>query len=116
MMKNSTRGASGGHFSATGYFHCADSHWNSPSPPHLTAMASTLVQMELLLDRPVVNLAALAEVVQSDITLASQLLRLVNIDRHPDDSILCIDTCLVELGIIWLLEMVRELPVCTQER
>jgi c-di-GMP-related signal transduction protein len=115
MMKNSTRGAGDGHFSAAGYFHCSDSQWNSPSLPHLTALASTLAQIELLLDRPVVDLAALAEVVESDIILTSQLLRLVNIDRHPDDSILRIEDCLVELGITWLLAMVRELPVSTQD-
>jgi len=82
--------------------------------PHLTALPSTLAQLELLLDRPVVDLAALADLVQSDSVLASQLLRLVNIDRHPDDFILRIEYCLVELGITWLLAMVRELPVSTQ--
>ena len=113
-MKNGTRG-SGAAFSAAGYFHCSDSQWNSPCLPHLTALASTLAQMELLLDRPVVDLAALAYVVQSDISLTAQLLRFVNIDRHPDDSIRRIDECLIELGITWLLEMVRELPVSTQD-
>jgi len=111
-MKNGNLGANG--FPAAGYFHCSDSNWNSPCLPHLTALPSTLAQLELLLDRPVVDLAALADVVQSDIVLASQLLRLVNIDRHPDDSIMRIDDCLVELGITWLLAMVRELPVSTQ--
>jgi hypothetical protein len=115
MMKDGTRGTGGGHFSAAGYFHCSDRQWNSPCPPHLTALASTLAQLELLLDRPVVDLAALSEVVQSDNVLASQLLRLVNVDRHPDDSILCIEDCLVDLGITWLLAMVRELPVSTQD-
>jgi len=112
-MKNGNHGATGG-FSAAGYFHCSDSNWNTPCLPHLTALPSTLAQLELLLDRPVVDLAALADLVQSDSVLASQLLRLVNIDRHPDDFILRIEYCLVELGITWLLAMVRELPVSTQ--
>jgi c-di-GMP-related signal transduction protein len=115
MMKNGTRGAGDGRFSAAGYFHCSDSEWNNPCPPHLTALVSTLAEMELLLDRPVVDLAALARVVENDIVLASQLLRLVNIDRHPEDSILRISDCLVELGIAWLLAIVRELPVSTQD-
>jgi HDOD domain len=115
MLKNGMRGAAGGYFSAAGYFHCSDSEWNSPCPPHLTALPSTLAQMELLLDRPVVDLAALSQVVQSDMILSSQLLRLVNIDRHPDDSILRIEDCLIELGITWLLAMVRELPVSAQD-
>ena len=113
MMKNGIHGVGTGGFSAAGYLYCSDSNWNSPCLPHLTALPSTLAQLELLLDRPVVDLAALASVVQSDIVFASQLLRLVNIDRHPDDSILRIDDCLVELGITWLLAMVRELPVST---
>jgi hypothetical protein len=114
MMKNGTHG-SASNVPGMGYYHCSDSQWNSPSLPHLTALPSTLAQMELLLDRPVVDLAALAEVVQSDDVLASQLLRLVNIDRHPDDRLLRIDECLIELGISWLLAIVRELPVSTQD-
>src|SRR5258708_4209412 len=114
MMKNGTNG-SGCNVLGMGYYHCSDSQWNSPSLPHLTAQPATLAQMELLLDRPVVDLGALGEVVQSDDLLASQLLRLVNIDRHPEDRILRIDECLVELGVSWLLAIVRELPLSTQD-
>ena len=69
---------------ATRRFHDTDESWNSRCLPHLTALPSTLAQMELLLNVPVVDLYVLSDVVNSDAGFASQLLQLSNLDRHPE--------------------------------
>jgi hypothetical protein len=115
MMTNGTIGSGSGSHSANAYPHGSCSSWNNCCLPHLTALASTLLQMELLLDCPVLDLYALAKVVQRDTGLATQLLQLANADRHPEDHMLSIEDCLLDLGIRWLLAIVRELPLSTQE-
>jgi hypothetical protein len=93
----------------------ADPTWNSRCLPHLTAMPSTLAQMELLLNVPVVDLYVLSDVVNRDSSFASQLLQLSNLDRHPEAHFLRIEDCLVDLGIDWLLAVVSQVPLTPQE-
>src|SRR5450755_847876 len=114
MLKGAQFGSGGGKSSASGYPRRSEGNWKARCLPHLTALPVTLLQMELLLDCPVVDLDALAEVVQHDSGFTAQLLGLANADRHPDDHLLRIEDCLVDLGIFWLLAMVRDLPVSTQ--
>jgi len=90
--------------------------WATPHLPRLTPLTSTLVEMELLLNAPPVDLLALARVVQKDVVLACQLLRLVNADRHPQEYLLRIEDCLVDVGIDWLLALVEEVPLSPRER
>ncbi len=91
-----------------------ESAYDSRGLPHLMALPATLVQMELLLNDPVVDLHALAEVVSKDLAFTIQLLRLSNMDRHPENYFLRIEDCLVDLGIDWLLTLVREAPLSLQ--
>jgi hypothetical protein len=114
MLKNIHFGSGRGKHSTFGYPQRSLGNWKARCLPHLTALPVTLLQMELLLDCPVVDLDALAEVVQHDSEFTAQLLELANADRHPDDHLLRIEDCLVDLGIFWLLAMVRDLPVSTQ--
>jgi HD-like signal output (HDOD) protein len=99
----------------SGFVRATARNWRVRCLPHLTALPLTLLQMELLLDSPVVDLRTLAEVVQRDTGLATQLLQLANADRHPEEYMLRIEDCLVDLGISWLLAVVRELPVSAQD-
>jgi HD-like signal output (HDOD) protein len=81
--------------------------WNASCLPGVAALPSTLVRIELLLNEPIIDLQALADVVMQDTNLAFQLQHLSNADRHPDNHLLRIEECLVDLGIDWLLAMVR---------
>ncbi len=100
---------------ATRRFHDTDESWNSRCLPHLTALPSTLAQMELLLNVPVVDLYVLSDVVNSDAGFASQLLQLSNLDRHPEAHFVRIEDCLVDLGVDWLLAVVSQVPLTTQD-
>jgi HDOD domain len=91
-----------------------DGDWNTRCQPRLTALPATLVQMELLLSDPVVDLCTLAEVVTKDTVLAGQLLRMSNIDRRYEERFLRVEDCLVDLGIDWLLAVVRDVPLSSQ--
>jgi len=90
---------------------CPGDSWTTSQLPRLTPLTSTLVEMELLLNAPPVDLLALARVVQKDVVLATQLLRLANTDRHPQEYLLRIEDCLVDVGIDWLLALVEEVPL-----
>ena len=90
---------------------CSGDTWSASQLPRLTPLTSTLVEMELLLNAPPVDLLALARVVQKDLVLATQLLRLANTDRHPQEYLLRIEDCLVDVGIDWLLALVEEVPL-----
>ena len=78
--------------------------------PGLPALPLTLAEMELLLQGPVADLGAIAEVAKRDASLTAQLLRLANRDREESDRLYRIETCLVQLGISVLRELVRETP------
>lgn len=93
----------------------SDPSWNSRCLPHLTAMPTTLAQMELLLNVPVIDLYVLSDVVNRDSSFAAQLLQLSNIDRHPESHFVRIEDCLVDLGIDWLLAVVSQVPLTPQE-
>jgi hypothetical protein len=93
----------------------ADAAWNSRCLPHLTALPSTLAQMELLLHVPVVDLQMLSDVVREDSGFAAQLLQLSNVDRHPEAHFLRIEDCLVDLGVDWLLAVVSQVPLTPLE-
>ncbi|HTR67811.1 MAG TPA: HDOD domain-containing protein [Terriglobales bacterium] len=108
------RGA--GSFPSPGYSQCPGAFWTTQYLPRLTPLKSTLVEMELLLNAPPVDLFSLAQVVQKDVVLASQLLRLANTDRHPQEYLLRIEDCLVDVGIDWLLALVEEVPLSPRER
>ncbi len=114
-MANSFKPAHiGNHHKVPGCVRSLDSAWNTRCQPRLTALPSTLVQMELLLSDPVVDLCALAEVVTKDTVLAGQLLRMSNVDRGRDERFLRVEDCLVDLGIDWLLAIVRDVPLSSQ--
>jgi len=85
--------------------------WSGNFLPGIAARPSTLARMELLLNEPIIDLRALTDVVSQDANLAMQLQRLSNADRHPDDRLLRVEECLVELGIDWLLALVRTASV-----
>lgn len=89
--------------------------WNARCLPHLTALPSTLAQMELLLHVPVVDLYVLSDVVKKDAGFASQLLHLGNLDRHPESHFVRIEDCLVDLGVDWLLAVVSQVPLTPTE-
>ena len=89
--------------------------WNARCLPHLTALPSTLAQMELLLHVPVVDLYVLSDVVKKDPSFASQLLQLGNLDRHPESHFVRIEDCLVDLGVDWLLAVVSQVPLTPTE-
>ena len=78
--------------------------------PGLPALPLTLAEMELLLQGPVVDLGAIAEVAKRDASLTAQLLWLANRDREQSDRLYRIDACLVQLGISVLRELVRATP------
>jgi len=78
--------------------------------PGLPALPLTLAEMELLLQGPVVDLGAIAEVAKRDASLTAQLLWLANRDREESDRLYRIEACLVQLGISVLRELVRETP------
>jgi len=78
--------------------------------PGLPAWPLTLAEMELLLQGPVVDLGAIAEVAKRDASLTAQLLWLANRDREECDRLYRIETCLVQLGISVLREFVQETP------
>jgi hypothetical protein len=88
-----------------------DAVWDANCLPGVAALPSTIVRMELLLNEPIIDLRALADVVNQDANLAMQLQHLSNVDRHPDDRLLRTEECLVELGIDCLLAMVRTASV-----
>jgi hypothetical protein len=89
--------------------------WSARCLPHLTALPSTLAQMELLLHLPVVDLYLLSDVVKKDAGFASQLLQLGNLDRHPESHFVRIEDCLVDLGVDWLLAVVSQVPLTPTE-
>jgi hypothetical protein len=78
-------------------------------------MPTTLAQMELLLNVPVIDLYVLSDVVNRDASFASQLLQLSNLDRHPEAHFVRIEDCLVDLGIDWLLAVVSQVPLTPQD-
>jgi len=79
-------------------------------PPLLPALPLTLAEMELLLQEPVVDLGAIAEVAKRDASLTAQLLLLANRDREESDRFYRIEDCVVQLGISALQELVQETP------
>lgn len=78
--------------------------------PGLPALPLTLAEMELLLQGPVVDLGAIAEVAKRDASLTAQLLWLANREREESDRLYRIEACLVQLGISVLRELVQETP------
>lgn len=78
--------------------------------PGLPALSLTLAEMELLLQGPVVDLGAIAEVARRDASLTAQLLWLANRDREESDRLYRIEACLVQLGISVLRQLVQETP------
>jgi hypothetical protein len=78
--------------------------------PPLPALPLTLAEMELLLQGPVVDLRAIAEVAKRDASLTALLLLLANRDREEGDRFYRIEDCLVQLGITVLQELVRQTP------
>jgi len=118
MPRNGIYGArETGKVPSPGYSQYPGASWSAQQHlPRLTPLRSTLVEMELLLNAPPVDLFSLAQVVQKDVVLASQLLRLANTDRHPQEYLLRIEDCLVDVGIDWLLALVEEVPLSPRER
>ncbi len=78
--------------------------------PVLPALPLTLAEMELLLQGPVADLGAVAEVARRDASLTAQLLWLANRDREEGDRLYRIEDCLVQLGLSVLRQLVRETP------
>ena len=78
--------------------------------PFLPALPLTLAELELLLQDPVVDLAAVAEVVKRDASFTAQLLLLANQEYEESDRFYRIEDCLVQLGISALQELVRRTP------
>ena len=78
--------------------------------PLVSASPLALAEMELLLQGPVVDLGAIAEVVKHDAGVTAQLLFLANRDREESDRFYRIEDCLVQVGISPLRELVRATP------
>ena len=78
--------------------------------PGLPALPLTLAEMELLLQEPVIDLGAIAEVAKRDASLAARLLLLANHDREASDRFYRIEDCLVQLGTAALRQLVRKTP------
>ena len=70
----------------------------------------TLAEMELLLQQPTADLAAMAEVAKRDASLAAQLLLLANSDREESDRFYRLEDCLVQLGTGVLQGLVQQMP------
>lgn len=83
---------------------------NVARPLLLPALPLTLAELELLLQQPVVDLAAVAEVVKRDASFTAQLLLLANHDCEESERFYRVEDCLVQLGSSAVQELVRETP------
>ena len=85
--------------------------WPEPAKlPLLPALPLTLAELELLLQGPVVDLGAIAEVAKRDAGMTAQLLLLANHNREESDRLYRLEDCLVQIGISPLRELVRVMP------
>ena len=82
----------------------------APEFPLLAALPLTLAELELLLQGPVVDLTAIAEVAKRDAAVTAQLLLLANRDRDESDRIYRLEDCLVHIGISRLRGLVCAAP------
>jgi hypothetical protein len=81
--------------------------------PCLAAKPETLLRLELLLQEPVVDLAAVSAVVKSDKCLRSHVVRLARAETGDPsgDMIPTLHECIVHIGISALRRSLLELPL-----
>jgi len=84
-----------------------------PTPQHYAASPAALLQLELLLNQPVVDLAAVTTVVTNDPGLRAYVLHLAHADSpgHVAEATPSIHECIVQIGIDALRAALREFPM-----